>query len=78
MTRIAFIRWTDSALYAGPFDPNDINGPCSNVSAGLLVHENKETVSIALDKCIDTGQVRSVLCIPRFAIQSIDYFQVMS
>jgi hypothetical protein len=50
-------RRFDSAIYKGE--------ACENESAGVLIREDEKEVTIALDRCLDTEDVRLVLCVPK-------------
>jgi len=76
-TRLAYVRWFDSAIYKGePCQPDDIDATLENESAGVLIREDKKTIAIALDRCLDTKDVRLVLCIPKVNIRRIRRFTV--
>lgn len=75
-TSLAYIRWFDSAISHGPCPPEDLSGTCENESAGLLVKEDAKEIIIALDCCLDTKDVRLVLCIPKVNVRSIRRFTV--
>lgn len=69
-TTLVYVRWFDSAIYQGrAFAPEELGGFCENESSGLLVSESKDEVTIALDRCLDTNDLRLVLCIPRANIR---------
>jgi hypothetical protein len=69
---IAYIRWFDSAIYKGEAcQPEDLSGVCENESAGLLIKEDDKEITIALDRCMDTSDVRLVLCVPKANVRSI-------
>jgi hypothetical protein len=69
---IAYIRWFDSAIYKGEAcQPEDLSGICENESAGLLIKEDDKEITIALDRCMDTSDVRLVLCVPKANVRSI-------
>lgn len=77
-TTIAYIRWFDSAIFKGEAcSPEDLGlSICENESAGLIVHEDEEAIAIALDRCLDTKDVRLVLCVPKVNVRSIRRFSV--
>lgn len=73
--RIAYVRWFDSSIYKGEaFDPKLLHGFCENQSAGLLIADDGDSIAIALDFCVDSGEIRLALCIPRVNVRSIQYF----
>jgi hypothetical protein len=45
-------------------------------SSGILVRETKDDVAIAPDRCIDTKNLRLVLCIPRANNRAMRKFKV--
>jgi len=76
-TVVAWVRWFDSAIYKGePCSPDAIEGFLENESAGVLVKEDKTTITIALDRCLDTKDVRLVLSIPKVNVRCIRRFRV--
>jgi hypothetical protein len=59
---LAYVRWFDSAIYKrDPCQPESLSGYLDNESAGVLVQEDKEKITIALDRCLDTEDVRLIL-----------------
>ena len=63
---VVYLRWFDSAVYKGEAcQPDQLSGFCQNESAGLLVGEDEKSITIALDRCLDNGDVRLVLCVPK-------------
>jgi hypothetical protein len=77
-TTVAYIRWFDSAIYKGEAcQPDDLDLPAAeNESAGVVVKEDEEAITIALDRCLDTKDVRLVLCVPKTNVRSIRHFSV--
>jgi hypothetical protein len=77
-TKLAYVRWFDSAIYKGEAcQPEDLTGTCENESAGVLVKEDDKEITIALDRCLDTKDVRLVLCVPKANVRSIQHFTVL-
>ncbi len=77
MPTLVYLRWFDSSIYKGdPCDVDELEGMVENESAGLLVKEDDESITIALDRCLTTEQVRLVLCVPNTNIRSIKSFEV--
>ena len=72
---IAYVRWFDSSM-TGPqtIDPGDAAGTLDNETAGLLIAEDEESITLSLDRCIDTGGLRSTICIPKVNVRSIRRF----
>ncbi len=69
---LAYIRWFDSSITTGhTCTPEEATGVLENESAGVLVCEDKKSITIALDRCIETQGLRCTLCIPRTNIRSI-------
>ena len=78
-TSLAYIRWFDSAIYKGEAcQPELLSGTCENESAGVLVKEDDKEIIIALDRCLDTKDIRLVLCVPKANVRSIRRFNVAS
>ena len=59
---IAYVRWFDSAIYNDPCQPEDLSGYCENESAGLLIAQDADKITLAVDRCLDTKEIRMVLC----------------
>lgn len=75
--KIAYVRWFDSAVYKGEAcQPGELSGICENESAGVLLSEDKKSITIALDRCLDTKDVRLVLCVPKANVRSVRRFRV--
>lgn len=75
---LAYIRWFDSAIIAPDcIEVVDLPTPCEMESAGLLLDETEKHVTIALDRCCDTGLLRCALTIPRVNIRSIKKFSTV-
>ena len=73
---VAYVRWFDSAIYKGePCRPDELSGICHNESAGLVVDEDKDKITLALDRCLDTQDVRLVISIPKANVTSIRRFR---
>ena len=71
-TTIAYIRWFDSSITKGEVcQPEEAAGVLENESAGVLVCEDKKSITIALDRCIDTNGVRCTICIPKVNFRRI-------
>ncbi len=78
-TKLAYIRWFDSAIYKGEAcQPEALSGTCENESAGVVVKEDDKEITIALDRCLDTKDVRLVLCVPKANVRSIQRFTITS
>ena len=76
-TTLAYVRWFDSAVYKGEAcQPDALTGPCENESAGLPVKEDEKEIVIALDRCLDTKDIRLVLCVPKANVRSVRRFTV--
>ena len=67
---LVYVRWIDSAIYeGGTFQPSDLNGPVMMESAGLLVSDDYDSVTLALDRNPASGDLRCLLCIPKINIE---------
>jgi hypothetical protein len=53
-----------------------VGGYLENESSGLLVEETKDSVTIALDRCLETKNLRLVLCVPKANIRTMRKFKV--
>ena len=75
-TRLAYIRWFDSSITQGETcSAEEAAGILENESAGVLVAEDKKSVTLALDRCLGTQGLRCTLCIPKVNIRSIRRFR---
>lgn len=69
---IAYVRWFDSSITTGhTCTPEEATGILENESAGVLVCEDKKSITIALDRCLETKGLRCTLCIPKANVRSI-------
>jgi hypothetical protein len=74
-TTVAHVRWFDAAIQTGlPCPPGEVTGVLENESAGLLLRETDRLITLALDRCLDTGEVRLILTIPRENVRSVRRF----
>lgn len=72
LVSIAYIRWFDSSITTGhTCTPEEATGVLENESAGVLVCEDKKSITIALDRCIETNGLRCTLCIPKANVRRI-------
>jgi hypothetical protein len=68
---IVYVRWFDSSItHGGTVTPGEAAGVCENESVGLLVREDEASITIALDRCIDTQGLRCTLCVPKVNVRS--------
>lgn len=73
---VAYIRWFDSAIYKGEAcQPDGLCEVLENESAGVLVKEDRKSITIALDRCLNTQDVRLVLCVPKANVRAIRRFR---
>jgi hypothetical protein len=76
-TTLAYVRWFDSALVKDDYcRAEDVTGYMENESCGILIRQNDNEVVIALDRCLDTQQLRLVLCIPRANVREFREIRV--
>ena len=68
---IAFIRWFDASYQRGECTDEELIPKVEIESAGLLVAENEESVSIALDQCGADRTWRYIEHIPKVNILAI-------
>jgi hypothetical protein len=72
LSSIIYLRWFDSSITSGETClPEDVSGILENESAGLLIREDKKSITIALDHCLETNGVRCSLCVPKTNVRSI-------
>ncbi len=75
-TRIAYVRWFDSAITQGAVcGPEDACGVLENESVGIIVKETKRAITVALDRCLGTGGLRCTICIPWVNVRSVQRFR---
>ena len=76
-TTVAYVRWFDSAISGAEMrERADAVGMMENESAGVLIAEDKKSITIALDHCLDTDGVRCTLCIPKVNVRKIKRWKV--
>jgi hypothetical protein len=76
---LVYLRWFDSSIFKGEMcslEETDI-GIHEMESAGLLVAEDKESVTLALDRSVTNRGLRLLLCVPRVNIRKIKKFKVV-
>ncbi len=72
---LLYIRWFDASITHGEtVAREDAAGILENESAGLLIGEDRKSITLALDRCIDTGNFRCTLCIPKVNIRYMHRF----
>lgn len=75
-TTLAYIRWFDSSItHGGTVTADDAAGVLENESAGVIVREDKKSITIAMDRCIETQGLRCTLCIPKVNVRSVKRFR---
>ncbi len=74
---VAYVRWFDSAIYTGEnLKADDLTGVMENESSGILIHDNDNEVALALDRCIETMNLRNVLVIPKVNVRFLRKIRV--
>jgi hypothetical protein len=74
-TRLVYVRWFDSSITGGETClAEDAAGTLENESAGVLVLEDRRSITIALDRCLDTNALRCTLCISKVNSRSVRRF----
>lgn len=68
---LAYVRWFDASYQRGECDLADLNTRVELESAGLLVREDEESISIALDEYKDDGTWRYIEHIPKVNVLRI-------
>lgn len=72
---IAYIRWFGPQVLDAA-NTEDLPTLSEMESAGLLLEDTEKYVVLALDRCIDTGDLNCCLCIPKVNIRSIHKFSL--
>jgi hypothetical protein len=68
---IAWVKWFDASYQRGECTDDELVPRVEIESAGLLVHEDKESVSIALDRYDADGAWRYIEHIPKVNVRCI-------
>ncbi len=66
---VYYVRWFDSAIYTGRVEVDDLDGPVEEESAGFLVKEDDQSITLALCRGMDNDTLRLILCIPRVNVR---------
>ena len=76
-TTLVYLRWFDSSITRGETcSAEEAAGILENESAGVLVAEDEKSITIAMDRCPETGGLRCTLCVPRVNLRSVRRFSV--
>jgi len=73
---LAYVTWFDASYQRGECTSDELVPQVELQSAGLLVRENEETVSIALDSYTNDGTWRYIEHIPKVNIRRIRRIKV--
>lgn len=68
-TTLALVEWVDAAHEDGPVRADEMAGLVTVHSAGLLVREDDESITLATDYSKAKGTWRDVTCIPRSCVK---------
>jgi hypothetical protein len=74
---LVYVRWFDSAIFYVPLQADELTGYCEMESAGFLVEETPDSLTLALDRTLDTGALRLMLCIPKVNVRSVRKVKVV-
>ena len=75
-TALAYIRWFDSSITRGePIQPEEAGGVSEMESTGLIIGEDKNCITLALDRSTTSGYVRCTICIPKPCVRIIKRFR---
>lgn len=78
-TQVAYVRWFDSAIYTGEAcQADELTGYSEMESAGVLLDEDEEKITLAVDRSLETRNVRLVICIPKANVREIQRFRATS
>jgi hypothetical protein len=69
--RFAVVVWADSCVALRECDESELPDVATMVSAGFLVREAEDSVTLALERSVTCGHWRSALTIPRVCIKSM-------
>jgi hypothetical protein len=76
MPTLAYVRWADASFQRGEVSDDELVPRVEIESAGLLVREDADTVSIALDRYEHDGLWRFVQHIPKVNVVCLKKVQV--
>jgi hypothetical protein len=68
---VVFVRWLDASFQRGECTDDELVPVVELESAGLLVRETDETISIALDRYEDDGLWRYIEHIPKCLVREV-------
>ena len=74
---IAHVTWFDSCITDhSAVAPEDAATISEMESCGLLIREDKASITLALDRSKNHGWLRSTICIPKVNVRKITRFKV--
>ena len=73
---VAWVRWFDASYQRGECTLDEFVPRVEIQSAGLLVHEDEESVSLALDSYVDDSTYRYIEHIPKVNVIELRRLQV--
>lgn len=68
---LVYVRWFDASYQRGECDLSELTTQVELESAGLLVREDEESISIALDSYRNDGTWRYIEHIPKVNVRKI-------
>lgn len=78
LSKIAYVRWFDSGITDHTtIHSDDAAGVMELESVGLVIREDENSITLALDRSLTTGNLRSTLCIPKVNARKIVRFKAM-
>lgn len=78
-TTVAYVRWFDSAIYTGEAcQIDELTGYSEMESAGVLLDEDDDKITLAVDRSLETKNVRLVICIPKANVREVQRFRATS
>jgi hypothetical protein len=76
-TKLVHVQWFDASITQGEtIDAEDAQGLLENESVGILIQEDADSITIALDRCVESGRLRCTLCIPKVNVRRVRRFLV--
>lgn len=73
---VVFVRWFDASYQRGECTDDELNPIVEMQSAGLLVREDADTLSIALDRYDGDRTWRHIEHIPKVNVRKVKRFRV--
>lgn len=66
--KVAFVVWRDAKIQVGNVRVDEIDSRCVQKTAGLLVDDEGDCITMAVDADADSPELRDVIHIPKVLI----------